>query len=73
MTAPVQLHAEEGGSGHYQPGSMASFMDSVAPKPTLLLHWNQLLADLKWIHEFNAEQRPEGDTVFFKLMYKFNL
>ncbi|HEY5802822.1 MAG TPA: transporter [Lysobacter sp.] len=33
---------------------------------------NQLLSELKWIHEFSAEKRPEGDTVFLKVMYKFN-
>ncbi len=34
------LNAEEGGSGHYLPGSMASFADSVAPKPTFLARYN---------------------------------
>lgn len=28
--------AEEGGSGHYMPGSMASFIDSVPPAPAFL-------------------------------------
>jgi len=28
--------AEEGGSGHYQPGSMASFVDGVPQKPTFI-------------------------------------
>jgi hypothetical protein len=32
--------AEEGGSGHYLPGSMASFMDSVPQKETFLLRAN---------------------------------
>jgi hypothetical protein len=32
--------AEEGGSGHYLPGSMSSFMDSVAPKETFLARGN---------------------------------
>ena len=32
--------AEEGGSGHYFPGSMSSFMDGVASKPTFLLRLN---------------------------------
>lgn len=32
--------AEEGGSGHYLPGSMASFADAVAPKETLVMRVN---------------------------------
>lgn len=32
--------AEEGGSGHYMPGSMASFIDSVPPSPVLLTRLN---------------------------------
>ena len=32
--------AEEGGSGHYFPGSMSSFMDGVASKPTFLMRLN---------------------------------
>ncbi len=39
LTATVSL-AEEGGSGHYLPGSMASFMDGVASEPTFLLRLN---------------------------------
>jgi hypothetical protein len=33
-------HAEEGGSGHYMPGSMASFIDSVPPAPAFLARLN---------------------------------
>ncbi len=32
--------AEEGGSGHYMPGSMASFIDSVPPAPAFLMRLN---------------------------------
>jgi hypothetical protein len=32
--------AEEGGSGHYLPGSMASFIDSVPLKETFLMRAN---------------------------------
>jgi len=32
--------AEEGGSGHYLPGSMASFMDAVSPKEMFALRYN---------------------------------
>ncbi len=32
--------SEEGGSGHYFPGSMASFMDGVSPVPALMLRYN---------------------------------
>ena len=36
------LHAEEGGSGHYLPGSMASFIDGVPSKPTFLMRLNYI-------------------------------
>ena len=32
--------AEEGGSGHYMPGSMASFIDSVPTAPTFITRLN---------------------------------
>jgi hypothetical protein len=32
--------AEEGGSGHYQPGSMASFIDGVPQQPTFIARYN---------------------------------
>ena len=34
--------AEEGGSGHYLPGSMASFMDGVPTKPTTIVRLNYI-------------------------------
>ena len=34
--------AEEGGSGHYLPGSMASFMDGVPTKPTNIVRLNYI-------------------------------
>lgn len=34
--------AEEGGSGHYTPGSIASFMDGVSPTPALITRINIL-------------------------------
>jgi hypothetical protein len=36
------LQAEEGGSGHYLPGAMASFMDSVAPKESFIVRYNMV-------------------------------
>jgi len=36
----VPAAAEEGGSGHYLPGSMASFIDSVAPKESFAIRGN---------------------------------
>ncbi|MEM1083427.1 MAG: transporter [Verrucomicrobiota bacterium] len=41
LLAPLTL-AEEGGSGHYVPGSMASFMDGVSPTPVFLARINYL-------------------------------
>lgn len=40
ITSTIQ--AEEGGSGHYLPGSMASSMDGVGPAGTFLLRYNML-------------------------------
>ena len=36
------LVAEEGGSGHYLPGSMASFMDGVPTDPTFIIRMNYM-------------------------------
>lgn len=36
------LHAEEGGSGHYLPGSMASLMDGVGSPGTFLMRYNMI-------------------------------
>jgi hypothetical protein len=36
------LVAEEGGSGHYLPGSMASFMDGVPTEPTFIVRLNYM-------------------------------
>ena len=30
-----------------------------------------IIAELKWLHEFDNQNRLEGDTIFFKLMAKF--
>lgn len=34
--------AEEGGAGHYMPGTMASFMDGISPTETLITRYNFL-------------------------------
>ncbi|MCB1242434.1 MAG: transporter [Verrucomicrobiae bacterium] len=36
------LRGEEGGSGHYLPGSMSSFLDAVPPKETFIVRYNLL-------------------------------
>jgi hypothetical protein len=36
----LALHAEEGGSGHYLPGSMSSFIDGVPPSETFIARLN---------------------------------
>ena len=38
--APLTVGAEEGGSGHYMPGSMASFVDAVPAVPTFIARLN---------------------------------
>ena len=42
VLSSMLCRAEEGGTGHYMPGSMASFVDSVAAEPTLLVRYNLL-------------------------------
>lgn len=37
---PLLLNAEEGGSGHYLPGAMSSFIDGVPPKETFIARYN---------------------------------
>jgi hypothetical protein len=44
-SVPVLVPAEEGGSGHYFPGSMASFIDGVPPTETFLVRFNGLYYD----------------------------
>jgi hypothetical protein len=39
-------HAEEGGSGHYMPGSMAFFVDGVSSNPTFIARLANRLAIL---------------------------
>ncbi len=41
----IDVHAEEGGSGHYMPGSMASFIDGVPTEPTFITRLNYLHYD----------------------------
>jgi hypothetical protein len=36
------LEAEEGGSGHYMPGSMSSFVDGVPTKEAFIVRYNLL-------------------------------
>ena len=42
MQASLPAKAEEGGSGHYFPGSMASFMDGVAAEEAFIARLNIL-------------------------------
>jgi len=39
------INAEEGGSGHYMPGSMASFVDGVPTEPTFITRLNYIHYD----------------------------
>jgi hypothetical protein len=81
------VRAEEGGSGHYLPGAMASFVDAVPPQETFIVQYNLLyyngsfggnpipfagfLAELKWLHEVETQRRLEGDYVWLKVVFKF--
>jgi hypothetical protein len=40
VSLPSLLRAEEGGSGHYLPGAMASFVDAVPPSETFIARYN---------------------------------
>lgn len=42
VIAQPMLRAEEGGSGHYLPGSMSSFVDAVPLQPTFIARYNML-------------------------------
>lgn len=42
LSISIAAHTEEGGSGHYFPGSMASFMDGVSPSEALIFRLNVL-------------------------------
>ena len=42
LVGVASVYAEEGGSGHYMPGSMASFMDGVPGDPTFILRLNYI-------------------------------
>lgn len=44
-TVVTPLSAEEGGTGHFMPGSMASFMDGVAADKTFLIRYNLVYYD----------------------------
>jgi len=45
MLLPSALRAEEGGSGHYLPGSMASFVDGTPSAPTFVTRLNVISYD----------------------------
>ena len=32
---------------------------------------HELIAELKWLHEFDNSNRSEGDTIFLKVLAKF--
>ncbi len=42
---PSSVEAEEGGTGHYLPGSIASFVDAVPPTPTFVARVNAIAYD----------------------------
>lgn len=77
--AVMPVLGEEGGSGHYFPGSMSSFGDFKARSFGLVsvvsysrkLGDNDFIAEFKWLHECSVERRPEGDTLLLKALVKF--
>ncbi|MGJ8673521.1 SphA family protein [Rubritalea sp.] len=58
--ATTSLQAEEGGSGHYLPGSMASFVDGAPPQETFIARYNFL----SWSASADAQRvLPIADLV----------
>ena len=68
-SAPRLALAEEGGSGHYFPGSMSDFADAVPLTPTFIVRYNQLY--YSWIgrrpqshpYRWPNNVRPQGYVV----------
>jgi hypothetical protein len=60
-------------------GAGASFGDfkaktvGIGPSASYIrkLNGNELLTELKWLHETTTQNRLEGDTLFLKAMLKF--
>ena len=60
-------------------GSGATFGDfkaetvGIGPVLSYAGKWggNDIVTELKWLHETHTEKRLQGDTVFFKFIYKF--
>jgi hypothetical protein len=60
-------------------GSGAKYGDfkarSIGGGPTLFYSAKKgntnIIAELKWLHEFDTNRRAEGDTIFFKILAKF--
>ena len=60
-------------------GAGASFGDfkaqtiGIGPVLSYVGKWggNDIVAELKWLHETETEKRLQGDTVFFKFIYRF--
>ncbi|MEZ9188020.1 transporter [Vibrio sp. 10N.286.52.F8] len=51
MSYCLVINAEEGGSGHYQPGSISSFMDGVPAKPSFITRLNLI--------SYKGEYKPQ--------------
>ena len=78
--AALLLHlskAEEGGTGHYLPGSMSSFMDGVAPTEALLFRYQSIwysgevdiplsIAGLTVVGDVEADSWANALTVFWR-------
>jgi hypothetical protein len=43
----------------------------IALGPVATYSYNNMSFTLKWQKEFDAENRPEGDNIWFKFMYAF--
>jgi hypothetical protein len=73
--------AGAGVSGHWykqvegDSGAGATFGDfkamSVGVGPAISYVYGKLIAELKWLHEFDTERRLEGDIVWLKVVGKF--
>lgn len=66
-----QTTGDSGAGATY--GNFEGKVSGIGPNASIItkLAGHQLLAELKWVHETNATRRPEGDTAFLKVIYKF--
>jgi hypothetical protein len=66
-----QVEGDRGSGASF--GSFKARANGIGPTLSLThpIGTTRLLAELKWVHEFGVERRPEGDVVLLKVMLAF--